>query len=374
MNKMTLSQRLSVEALKTSSSPSKTSVIGDRRASRGSNQNIAPIHQVSSDILFVIFQYAKFDLDDFDASLCYVHQDVWKPFHFLSSISLVCRSWREFVRSCPTLWTLLPPPSSTPYIHLFLERSKTAPLAIGFFVTNKRVPHFPQYTTLLLPHLHRLKACMLGFEEPIRAEDAARFLCLTSAPQLELLELRCENRRPDWFLHPDGIKISQPLFAGHTPRLRSLALHGVHVPLSASIFTGLTSLILSHVVYTEPDSVYQLTRILKLSPHLTDLRFHYPQFPVIIPDEAHSCGAVNLPHLETLHVFFRRAEQLGPPHSLPHYHLPYLLPCGFGEPDLWRRFARVYSPTVGRPVEPSRPAQYRQARYFPLALYWTSPP
>ncbi|KDQ14654.1 hypothetical protein BOTBODRAFT_145505 [Botryobasidium botryosum FD-172 SS1] len=278
-------------------------ITGDRRTSHGSNQ-VAPINRLPGDILSMIFQRAKSDLDEFHIALWYAHRDVWKPFHFLSNLSLVCRSWRDFVRSHPILWAILPPPSSTPFINLFLERSKTAPLAIGFYVTIKRAPHFPRYTTLLLPHLHRLNICMLGFEKPIPAEDAANFLCLTPAPLLERLELRCGNHQRDWFSNPERMMIFGPLFARRTPRLRDLKLEEVHIPLSASIFTGLARLCLIRVEYTEPDSVHQLTRILELLPHLTELRLHHLRFPIIIPDEALSSGAINLPHLEELQVTF----------------------------------------------------------------------
>ncbi|KDQ10662.1 hypothetical protein BOTBODRAFT_190320 [Botryobasidium botryosum FD-172 SS1] len=192
------------------------------------------------------------------------------------NIARVCKSWREVALEIPSLWTQIGP-SSAPFIHTFLARSKSEILDIFWNPTKLPSPtgasqgpdRAISFFRPLRDHVHRLKRLDIWYT-PLSVYER----CLDSpAPNLE--EIYASDSLNRALLEPSH---APPiLFGGHTPRLRKLYLSYVWIPLDSPMLTNLVYLQIEHILYIRSQPI-QLIKVLGACPaletvQLTNLRF-----------------------------------------------------------------------------------------------------
>ncbi|KDQ20502.1 hypothetical protein BOTBODRAFT_26517 [Botryobasidium botryosum FD-172 SS1] len=279
-----------LQALQRASEAIATYALKRMLENRSQRNRLSLIHQLPAEILSTIFSLAVRD------------KRGRQSFHDITLISSVCRLWRGIINdNSPAFWTelcTLP----TQLVNIFLTRSRAVPLEIEFDRThNTGVVHFSDFLRLVLPQLHRWKICRFVLHDrKFDKEAIASFLqhTSTSASQLEILDLQLKTEEG----LPNRLVVSHHPFAGATLQLRNLTLDGILVPLEAPIFKGLTRLTLRHISYPDPESIYQLLRVLEASPLLEAIDFTNLRFlpiPSFAP-EAHGISVIRLPELRRI--------------------------------------------------------------------------
>ncbi|KAG2139244.1 hypothetical protein DEU56DRAFT_324319 [Suillus clintonianus] len=170
------------------------------------------------------------------------------------AITHVCRYWRNVALDCPSLWRFIR--SSSPYlVGIMLERSRNAPLV----VTYKSPVSLQGCLEPVLAQLPRVK--VLQFPSP--APDVDRIINLLSsqpAPLLENFDLRKPWEGRDWF-------ITDTIFQGQAPRLRSVELGNFSLSWTAHIFSRLQTLSVRGITFfptTLPELLSALRRMTAL--------------------------------------------------------------------------------------------------------------
>ncbi|KDQ09425.1 hypothetical protein BOTBODRAFT_37004 [Botryobasidium botryosum FD-172 SS1] len=215
-------------------------------------------------------------------------------------ISSVSRLWREIAtQKCATLWTHLDT-LPIPLLDLFLSRSRSAPLEVVFDASTAcGVVDTLHFFELVVPHIHRWRACCVLYEGWREGGDECEFFsllepALAAAAQLEILQLsEIELKQPDTF----PLKLLETS-SGIAPHPRMIDLD-VGIPMNFPVYRGLTKLRLAWFDYDEPDGVHQLLCALGLCPLLESITLERLAFSAI-PTARVSNPVITLPHLQEL--------------------------------------------------------------------------
>jgi len=239
---------------------------------RSLKNTFAPINRIPSDVLSIIPDYwADEDTADED----------------LITLTHICRGWRKFFTSRPSLWSYLDC-TSVEKTRVYIERSKSSPLNVR--LGGGKCSHYLLNDAFLLmvPHLGRLRSLTFfgssgGFIELVNK----RFNC--PAPFLEKLDI---------FFTPDPHLITTAILDRNLSSLRELHLFGVLTNLPWKNLTNLTRFKLCHV----PSNGISLTKLLDFfeqTPLLTNIKL-WDAFPTI--SDAPLGRVVCLPHLKKLNI------------------------------------------------------------------------
>ncbi|KAG2359640.1 hypothetical protein BDR07DRAFT_1414502 [Suillus spraguei] len=233
-------------------------------------------------------------------------------------ISHVCHHWRMVALNTPSLWTEIDvsPLDSPPFerVQILLERSKSLPIDIRIDCEppdddeeedssgseNSELGQSPHSMTfsdldnlmsLLVPHISRwgsIEVTVACYKHMFVFLSAVSDPSIAGAPQLEALQLYHHEDAESLtaFAHPDLVQHFK-LFGGVAPRLKSIALWGVHVDWCQEWLSCGSNLL-----------------DMELSYHTDDVRPSWTQFAAIL------CGA---PKLETLSLC--SSGPLGAPHD-----------------------------------------------------------
>ncbi|KAG1834235.1 hypothetical protein EV424DRAFT_1532475 [Suillus variegatus] len=220
-------------------------------------------------------------------------------------ISHVCHHWRVVALNTPSLWTEIDvsPLDSPPFerVQTFLERSKSLPIDIRIDCEPPdddeeedssgsedselgQSPHSMTFSdldnlmSLLVPHISRwgsVEVAVACYKHMFIFLSAVSDPSIAGAPQLEALQLYHHEDAESLtaFAQPDLVQHFK-LFGGVAPRLKSVALWGVHVDWCQEWLSCGSNLL-----------------DLELAYHTDDVRPSWTQFAAIL------CGA---PKLETL--------------------------------------------------------------------------
>ncbi|KAG2060616.1 hypothetical protein BDR06DRAFT_473600 [Suillus hirtellus] len=233
-------------------------------------------------------------------------------------ISHVCHHWRVVALNTPSLWTEIDvsPLDSPPFerVQTFLERSKSLPIDIRIDCEPPdddeeedssgsedselgQSPHSMTFSdldnlmSLLVPHISRwgsVEVAVACYKHMFIFLSAVSDPSIAGAPQLEALQLYHHEDAESLtaFAQPDLVQHFK-LFGGVAPRLKSVALWGVHVDWCQEWLSCGSNLL-----------------DLELAYHTDDVRPSWTQFAAIL------CGA---PKLETLSLC--SSGPLGAPHD-----------------------------------------------------------
>ncbi|KAG0696802.1 hypothetical protein DFH29DRAFT_949556 [Suillus ampliporus] len=169
-------------------------------------------------------------------------------------VTHVCRHWRQVALACPTLWTFIDHAPAR-RLSIMLERSKTAALIV--FYTSSHL-HCIGQALSQLPRIKVLHLCACLWNVDHISD------CLSSqpAPLLEIFEL--------YAVEPGLDTISDAIFQGRAPRLRSVVLTQCTFSWTSSIFSGLPTLNLRRI---HVPTLLQLLSVLRRMPGLEQLMF-----------------------------------------------------------------------------------------------------
>ncbi|KAH8104604.1 hypothetical protein BXZ70DRAFT_888084 [Cristinia sonorae] len=212
-------------------------------------------------------------------------------------VSSVCRRWREVALEVPQLWSevVFTEKSTLEQAQTYLQRSKEAPLKIFIDYTNSEsqtwpysslseledlMDRFKRMLTLLRMHLKHVAELEVMVTLWKYMGVLLEFLgSCDGAPMLEVLELYHYEDEDDLDNEPSPSSIPESdkqqnfvLFKGDIPRLKQVALWGVHVDWEKSLF--LKNLAVLELAYHEPElspSFKSFARILRSSPNLVTL-------------------------------------------------------------------------------------------------------
>ncbi|KAG2343993.1 hypothetical protein BDR05DRAFT_209432 [Suillus weaverae] len=173
----------------------------------------------------------------------------------------VCRHWRQVALKSPTLWTYIiyTPPR---WLGVMLERSKSASLFVVYDVAVSLRDCLEQ----ILSQLPRIRVLRL---RTINTPDIDRTIHLLSsqpAPLLQIFEFS-----NTFFGEPTTRPISNTVFQGQSPRLRSVELTSSNFSWTAHIFSGLRILSLRGTGDTSFPTLPQLLQALRRMPALEQL-------------------------------------------------------------------------------------------------------
>ncbi|KDQ20184.1 hypothetical protein BOTBODRAFT_62512 [Botryobasidium botryosum FD-172 SS1] len=196
-------------------------------------------------------------------------------------ISQVSKRWREIALNTPRMWARIDG-SPLGLTKICVSRSKGALLMID---SSDRKPYdidsnfdddfsdisselctaeemFEDQMTALGPHIHRWRSLIL---ENVRASVFWPLLGVP-APYLEKLNIYLEAHDPD-----EPPQLPHDLFDGVVPHLRYLHLERVFIPLTSSIYAGLTELAIKFVDFS-PFTTEKFLDVLRSCPLLESLQ------------------------------------------------------------------------------------------------------
>lgn len=233
-----------------------------------------------------------------------------------TTISLICRTWRNIALNTLHLWT---------HIHivgdvgirtafLWLQRSKSAPLAIHYVLGNQRPALVAMVLETICNHIGRTAHLSIEIYAQVQHAFVVKQLKVP-APNLRTLRIRQEQRSDSyWVVESD---LFHSIFGGHMPPLlESLDLVLPYSRLPVELFHSLRDVDLNHSSYTRAEDIFELVRSI---PRLTSLKFRI--LPFFQDWISFSRGIAILPTLEHLEVtgqiWYVRA-------ALDHFDLPKL--------------------------------------------------
>lgn len=199
------------------------------------------VTSISPEILSAIFMECAYE---WRMSLSYWRPEFQRPeFPQWISVSQVCRHWRNIAKGCALLWSHFFR-MSVEWVDIFLERSKTAPLAIRFDLdcVDQEDP-FPALSSVV-KHMDRILDISIRFPRHIEGDIGSYFV--HPAPLLHSFEVNSFEVKRD-FTMPSSFIIRNNMFKGVTHGLRKLHLSCVHVDWSSSVFTNLIDLTLDRI-------------------------------------------------------------------------------------------------------------------------------
>ncbi|KDQ12035.1 hypothetical protein BOTBODRAFT_67705 [Botryobasidium botryosum FD-172 SS1] len=218
------------------------------------------------------------------------------------SVSQVSRVWRQIALNTPRIW------STIDKIHReFVETCITRSGDVSLDISLRMHPNIGRFAdekgaaqerkvagslALLLAHAHRWRSLSL-FNIPLNPLSPA---FRTPAPRLQSLELDYLGIDTE-----ELMGLSDNPFAGSSP-LRSLRLAGVRVPLTASVYVGLTSLQLENISAHVHSPIHprQFLDVLKASPLLQLLSVD--NVYVLGRSVAAESPPIQMLHLQRIHI------------------------------------------------------------------------
>lgn len=190
-----------------------------------------------------------------------------------TSIMLVCRLWRDVLLNTPLLWTGILF-HRIDLVELMLQRSKTAPISIyhDFSLNYMRsAGHEEAVRDVLEHHIHHAREVDLS-APTLTFFDITKIL-RKPAPELTDLRLICVGGFGSGYKE---CSITRDLLAESAPRLRSISLRGICIPLdSALISPKLCHLSLNDILRQQSFPAEQLVHLLRDLPLLETLRIQY---------------------------------------------------------------------------------------------------
>jgi hypothetical protein len=177
------------------------------------------------------------------------------------TLTHVCRAWRRAFISRSSLWTDFDCPNlNGDKTRVYLERSKSSPIALRLYEDDDLSPHHPFFQ--IIPHaIGRLKSLVIN-GTPGNLQDITTHLS-RPAPLLESLLIdgnyTCRPKR-----HP---MLTTALFDGNFPSLRDLSLRSVRTELPWRSMVNLTSFALYNISPYEV-SIRQLLDFFESAPRL----------------------------------------------------------------------------------------------------------
>ncbi|KDQ17981.1 hypothetical protein BOTBODRAFT_545773 [Botryobasidium botryosum FD-172 SS1] len=227
---------------------------------------LLPIFRLPNEILAIIFQ-------------CIVGDEATRAMPLRQrapfNVSHVSRRWRNVAIETPRLWAAYDI-ANAHIADIIIDRSKHVPLDIKLVIYPTRymgpgdgdpwelcfptrcadvdaaAPITFDLLRPLLPHVHRWGAVVLdGVDDEHHLE-----MCLPGDPAPNLQKLHIIKN--SHFMDSEAI-LRIPLFNGSTPLLRDLYLSCLSIPLTSSLYTGLTSLKLEYLIYEEGVMPFLLT-------------------------------------------------------------------------------------------------------------------
>lgn len=210
------------------------------------------------------------------------------------AMSQVCRSWRRRLICLKRLWRVIAfdansEPASVQLAMLFLTRIKDDDILVHVyagFPLNNLVD--PAITALLL----NLRERTVWWERFIYWGRLGKYRRFLDLPAPKLREFS-DNRDLSHLYYGCG----RPLFAGHTPMLRSLVTSTLG-EWTSEAFSNLRTLHLRVCDTNLP--IKSLLNVLRRASQLVELKFASPTIP---PHDCTACEPVNLPHMKSVRVF-----------------------------------------------------------------------
>ncbi|KDQ13428.1 hypothetical protein BOTBODRAFT_33450 [Botryobasidium botryosum FD-172 SS1] len=220
---------------------------------RSRRNQLAPVYRLPADVLSLVFRFADRRSKALESS---------PGANLPVCVASVCQAWRAVALDTPRLWTSIAT-GSVPLTDLFIKRSGNAPLNI--FIDTDKTP-LSKRAPFLFEHINRWASLKLTGSQLL---DQSALQCLRRpAPALEVLEV-CHNN--NLWLHGACTTVDK-LFGGEAPKLREISLTSFHLPLTLSVFSGLTKLELTRIRYTRDSVFSQLLCAIEASPALRSLR------------------------------------------------------------------------------------------------------
>ncbi|KDQ10017.1 hypothetical protein BOTBODRAFT_36638 [Botryobasidium botryosum FD-172 SS1] len=259
------------------------------------HNELQTINRLPNELLAVIFEIATRDGLNWD-KLPLQRQT---PFN----ITQVSSRWYRVGVSIPRLWATIDP-ATRPLVSLFLSRSQSAPLDIYITEAPVMADDVAAFLSPLLPHIARWRILHIS------CKDLGSLPQLLSAPAPLLEELNV-TLKPGRLVLPIMLR----LFADCTPRLRALRLDGLPLHLTASTYTGLSSLHFNYFSHRDSmGTIGQLHRALAACPLLEDLFCDYSSLstssvPDMPRDHIHAIR-IDLPHLRNAKLVFWANDNL----------------------------------------------------------------
>ncbi|TFK67959.1 hypothetical protein BDN72DRAFT_842455 [Pluteus cervinus] len=236
-----------------------------------------PAYSLPPEILTRIFHLAQQDQQDYIRS-------GGPPFKWLV-MTQVSKRWRNIALDSPNLWSSISALYSKRIIKEWLKRSKEAPLDVT--VSDQLLQSGDSIST----SFPRIRTLLLN----VTSQNWNSFWCNLSspAPLLESLNIYISTYSQP---HPT---ISDSTFAGTTPRLQRLKLHGCSIDVDSSIVNDLTSLELHYP--SRKITATDLLTVIRKSPRLVLLALSN----VLQSDDAVAStdfGVITLPSLKSLSI------------------------------------------------------------------------
>jgi hypothetical protein len=153
----------------------------------------------------------------------------WREFQKVLDTTSICHHWRAVALATPQLWTMLPGCHSAATTFM-LERAGGVPLTLDT-LQGQAYGRGEEIVALIQSHMPRIRVLRLG--EPMIWNDISPALT-QSAPLIESLEILGD--------HSTNIALPLTLFAQDAPRLRSLSLAHITLPMDLPFLPQLRAL------------------------------------------------------------------------------------------------------------------------------------
>lgn len=276
---------------------------------RSHRNQLLPAYRLPNDILVIIFEFSK------DAS-----SNCLRPLSRRAplNVSRVSKLWRDVTMSAPSLWNTVDAINAS-VAGVFLERSRNVNLSINLTSYENRhfsddedteEPHlrFPisrdQATTTyerhlvrftdfiepLLPHINRWESISLEGVSGSQIEEHFT----SPAPNIQTLRIS-EIRGSASAVLPIA------LFGAKTPRLRTLKLFNISLPLSSPIYRNLRSLSLAYIDNWD-ETLHRFLNVLLGCPLLTTL--HLTSISFLGSPTTSDVLSIPLRHLKTISLYY----------------------------------------------------------------------
>lgn len=213
-----------------------------------------------------------------------------------TNVSHVCSWWRRIALETPSLWSRIIFNVNRNWVPAMLSRSGATTLEFDMSVSD---PKEVQVCKAVLSQIHRIRdLCM---RQPFGSLTSLSGVILGLTKPAPLLE-RLLIRQEDINMPSAGNKISHfNLFRGCAPRLRTLELQGIILPLNLPALSGITTLTLRNINRFKP-SLNELVEALESMKDLQalTLRSAFAFDPQSDPNPSYF--AADLPHLRSLNI------------------------------------------------------------------------
>ena len=222
----------------------------------------------------------------------------------LIAVTHTCRSWRELLIACPSLWARLDC-TSVDKTRIYIERAKSSSLEVAFR-EHRGTSHLEDTFLLVTPHITRLQSLSIVGTTDLLQNLTQHLSCPIPLLKELTIDITC---------NPTPV-LDNTLFNGDLSSLRILSLAGVITNLPWRNLSKLTRFELCYI----PEGEISVTRLLNFfvnAPHLTDITLHHS---IPTSSNAPKERVVSLPYLKKLTIL------ADPAHSILLNHLS--IPAG----------------------------------------------